>query len=147
MTKTRRTIPLLAIASVLALAACGGDDDVATSSTGDQPTAADVDGKTYVVTKATGLTLPADTKLQLDFADGNVGMSGGCNQFSATYDIVDGVLVLEGPLGGTEMACEKPRMKLDADASTLLAASPQVSIDDDTLVLATAQTSVTLQAS
>ena len=75
------------------------------------------------------------------------GCPAAATSSSATYDIVDGVLVLEGPLGGTEMACEKPRMKLDADASTLLAASPQVSIDDDTLVLATAQTSVTLHAS
>jgi heat shock protein HslJ len=146
MTKVRRTIPLLAFASVLALAACG-DDDGAAPSTGDRPTAADLDGKIYVVKSASGIGLPADTKLQLDFADGNVGMSGGCNLFSAAYDIVDGVLVLDGPLGGTEMACEEPKMNLDTDASELLAASPQVSIEGDTLVLATAQTSVTLQAS
>lgn len=66
------------------------------------------------------LFVRADRPLQLDFADGHVGISGGCNRIGGSYAI-EGQRLQVGELVQTLMACpEQALMALDTAASTHL---------------------------
>ncbi|WP_368563055.1 META domain-containing protein [Pseudoxanthomonas sp. UTMC 1351] len=78
--------------------------------------------------------------LQLDFADGRLSASGGCNGMSGTYTIEKGTLNV-GTLAQTQMACEPKLMQADQAISTALSAAPDISIENGstpTLTLRTA---------
>ncbi|MGY0633522.1 DUF4377 domain-containing protein [Luteimonas sp. A478] len=65
--------------------------------------------------------------LQLDFDEGRVGISGGCNQMGGSYQY-EGASLQVSQLVQTQMACAQPLMDQDAAISSLL---------QDDLVLAT----------
>jgi heat shock protein HslJ len=81
----------------------------------------------------------ADKPLQLDFADGRLSASGGCNGMSGAYTIESGKLKV-GTLTQTQMACEPKLMQADQAISTALSAAPDISIENGatpTLILRT----------
>jgi len=82
----------------------------------------------------------ADKPLQLDFADGRLGVSGGCNRMGGAYTIEKGKLNV-GTLTQTQMACEPKLMQADQAISAALSATPDISIENGatpTLTLRTA---------
>lgn len=83
----------------------------------------------------------ADKPLQLDFADGRLGVSGGCNRLGGAYTIEKGKLNA-GTLTHTQMACEPKLMQADQAISAALSATPDISIENGatpTLTLRTAE--------
>ena len=57
--------------------------------------------------------------LQLDFNDGRIAVSGGCNRIGGSYER-DGDVLRPGGLAQTQMACPQPLMELDAAIAGLL---------------------------
>ena len=53
-----------------------------------------------------------DVPLQLDFAEGRIHISGGCNQHNGSYRLEQQTLLI-GPLAATERACEPALMAAD----------------------------------
>ena len=95
-----------AVAVVLAgtLVACGSDDDGGASGADDTGTpvatslsASDLDGSTYESTSVEGHELVEGTTVQVEFEDGSMAVSAGCNTQFGPYDVTDGVLMWTGP--------------------------------------------------
>lgn len=142
-----RSMPLMAVslATIALVAACGGGVPAtpapSASTPAGVPTAADLVGRTFIVTDATGYVPAAGSEIALTFEDGRVGVQAGCNQMGGGYEIADGLLVI-GPMMMTEMACEEPLMAQDQWVSTFLPAAA-VSLDGDTMTLAKGDVTLT----
>jgi len=67
--------------------------------------------------------------LTLDFADGRVSVSGGCNGQRGGYDAADGKLAV-GRMLSTQMACAAPLMDADTAIAALLAQPQQWQVED-----------------
>jgi heat shock protein HslJ len=131
---TTRSLRILTagLAAALLVTACGDD-----STSGSPATAADLDGRRFLLVDSSGLELADEGTVSLVFEDGNLGASGGCNQLSGPYDVDDGVLTM-GPMATTEMACE-PASLMDQDMAVaeFLASTPTITLDGNDLALAT----------
>ncbi|MEZ0471815.1 DUF4377 domain-containing protein [Luteimonas salinilitoris] len=82
----------------------------------------------------------AERPLQLDFADGRLGVSGGCNRIGGSYTR-EGDTLRVGELMQTLMGCDQPLMAQDAAVNARLQGELQLRLDDGdppTLALATA---------
>jgi heat shock protein HslJ len=84
------------------------------------------------------------TRIRLDFADGQLGASAGCNTFGGPYRIEDGLLIVEGG-AMTEMGCDDERHAQDDWLFGFLGAGPSVAQEGDTLTLSADGTVITLQ--
>jgi len=142
-----RTV-LVALAIVPWAAACGSThagSSVGGSSDGDLGSLV---GRSFVSTDITDgaqRALDAGTTVTLRFgADGVVSGSAGCNTLSAQATLLDGHLLTDGPVGGTEMGCPG-RQHHDEWLSQLLGADPQVMLDGDRLTLTSGGTIVQMQ--
>ncbi len=116
-----------------------------TGGEGGDVSADDLDGRTFVATESTGHELVEDADVVIQFADGSVSGTGGCNSFIATPYSIDGdELVVDGPMGMTEMACE-PAALMDQDTwlAELLTGGPTIELDGDTLTLTSDDDTVT----
>lgn len=126
----------LALVSSIWLAACsGGTAPPAPSS---PPASMDpgsvLEGRTFVSTGTTGVTLVAGSQVRLSFSGGNIAASAGCNSMSGLYTVVADRLDV-GPLAATEMACEEPLMAQDGWVAALLDGAT-ITLDGDRLTLA-----------
>jgi len=113
---------LVFLASALVITACTTAPDGTADRTGtashigldayhwDLASATDVEGQPIAALQPIG-----DKRLRLDFADGHVGVSGGCNRIGGNYRQLDTTLQVE-PLMQTEMACADRRL-MDLDAA------------------------------
>jgi len=133
----RPTIALLPV--LLILAACG--DQTSAGGTGEP--AATLDGRTFVGDQVDGHALVHGSTLRLTFADGNVGVTAGCNHLSGSARLDNGVLKV-GQIGGTEMGCDADLMDQDTWIADFLQSSPAVTVDGRTLGLSTGGVTVTL---
>jgi len=146
-----RTAALLAVSALLAVGgvACGDDEEAVdvggtptTAPGGGAPSdpvttdyAALVDGVTFTATSVTGYDLAPGATLGLIFADGSLGITGGCNTQNAPY-VVDGDrLTLTGDAMSTMMACDQPLMDQDTWIVGLLQAGATLSGTADALTL------------
>lgn len=82
------------------------------SGTAASPSAASLDGHTYLSTGVEGATLVPGTLVRLSFTDGNLNAQAGCNIMGGTYS-TDGDRLRTTQVSMTEMACEEPRMQQD----------------------------------
>lgn len=124
MSALARLGALLCLAA-LALAACGGDDD--------ESGGASLEGTQW--TLAGGVDdVPDDAVPTLMLDEGVASGSGGCNRFSGGYE-VDGDSLTIGPLAGTMMACEEPKMTVESTYLAALEAADAWAIDGGELVL------------
>lgn len=138
-----RATPTVAVAAALILASCGGPS-------ADAELAAALDRGTFAAVSARGIELPAGSSLRITFDDVDgaraaLGVSGGCNLIGGAVRFDDGVLVSVDGWMQTEMACDEPLMRLDADTIDLLDARPRVILDGDELVIDGGATALTLE--
>ena len=109
------------------LAGCGGDDD---GDAGGPP----LEGTEW--TLSAGVDAPADSVPTLTLEDGRASGFGGCNTFTGGYEL-DGESITIGPLAGTLMACEEPKMDAEAAYLPALEAADAWAVEDGELVLST----------
>jgi heat shock protein HslJ len=149
-----RTLPLigLSLAAVVVVAACSGGGAAtpaapaspapstapsaapsAAPGGGTAPSDADLAGRVFIVTGASGHDLAKDATITLTFDPARIGVHAGCNQMSGGYAITDGKLDI-GPMISTEMACAEPLMAQDQWISTFLPGAT-VSLAGDTLTI------------
>ena len=149
----RRLIPLL-VAAALVVTACGGDDSDAAGGS-DQPGggnqgnqgAGPLAGRSFVSTKATvdGKPKPLveGTELSIAFERGDeLGANAGCNSLFGTAKVADGRITVSD-IGGTDMACDQPRMDQEVWYGELLGNDPAYSLDGDELTLTVGTTVIT----
>lgn len=98
-------------------------------------TAVMADGQPY--------TLVPGTRIRLDFSDGQLGASAGCNTMGGTYRIADGRLRV-GQLSMTEMGCDPARHAQDEWLSTFLGSGPALTVSGSDLRLETTGGAITL---
>lgn len=132
-----RFLVSLALATTLGLAACSGgtaSPSPGSPAPGSPGPAAGLDGRTFLSTGATGVTLVAGSRVRLAFSGGNLAASAGCNSMSGAHRIIGDRLDV-GMMATTEMACEEPLMAQDAWVAALLDGAT-IKLDGDTLSLA-----------
>jgi heat shock protein HslJ len=138
---TRTTIASVLVLGASLLAACGDDD-------GDDaapPSAADLDGRTFVATEVDGQELVEGTSISLSFEDERISVNAGCNTMNGGYALADGTL--EAPqLAQTMMACDEALMAQDEWIAALLAGGAEVTLSGDELTLAGDDVTVTATA-
>lgn len=133
----RRIVPFIAVPlALVALAACGDDSksssDTTTAAAGSGTLA--VEGNAYVAQSAEGITIPEGANLRIEFGTDAITVTGGCNTMSGSYSIAGDTLTV-GAMMSTQMACDDALMTLDQDVAKLLAASPTLTQDGDTLTI------------
>ena len=69
-----------------------------------------------------------DRPLGIEFADGRLGVTGGCNRISAGYQLLDSTQLQVGQGISTMMACPPPLGDADAAFARFLAGTLQVAI-------------------
>jgi heat shock protein HslJ len=106
------------------------------------PTAADLDGRTFLGSGTTGRQLAPGSFVRMTFEGVRLGVSAGCNQMSGEYEVVDGILKV-GPMMTTDMACEEPLMAQDQWLAGFLP-DATVRLAGDTLTLTAGPDSLTL---
>lgn len=138
-----RFVTVLA-AAVVGLVACGDDG----GSGGDgSALAAALDRRELVVVAITEAGVEREpvpgTEIRLNFEDGQLGASAGCNSMSGRHAIDGAVLVVE-ELATTEMACEPALMAQDAWLAEVLTGRPEVVLDDNGISLIDGSTALLL---
>ncbi|MEN0015704.1 MAG: META domain-containing protein, partial [Solirubrobacteraceae bacterium] len=128
---------LLLAAAALALVGCG---DAAHT-----PTSAELRGTQFMATSAKGHAFVEGTPPMLDFRDGTVSATGGCNETRGSYAIRGGRLSLGKDAMQTMMGCGTPLEHQDDWLDDVLDARPSVTVGDhgNTLVLATRDQRIT----
>jgi heat shock protein HslJ len=139
---------LLALLALVALGACGSDDDTTTGTTVPPGGPPDLDGRAFLSEAVTEDGAPRPlvehTRIRLDFRDGQIGASAGCNSMGGPYRIDGGVLVVAEGLSTTEMGCAPELHDQDEWLAAFLTSRPEVALDGDRLVLSTPSTEVVL---
>lgn len=97
----RRVVGLLLTAVLLA--ACSAMATAADSTS--------LDGTSWVLAGLPGRPLVAESSVTLQFADGRVSGSDGCNRYGGSYVAKGATLQLTSQLASTQMACEQEIME------------------------------------
>jgi len=129
---------------LLALGACGSDDDEPSTSptteatespAGDagQPTTPpskeELNGRTYEATTVDGYTLIPGTVLRVGFDNDNLVTRAGCNTLSAPYSFDGGLLKWTGPVASTMAGCPDELTAQDEWLTGLFTNGMQASVD------------------
>jgi heat shock protein HslJ len=72
-----------------------------------------------------------DNLLALEFADGNLGVSGGCNRIGTGYQLLDGAQLQLSPGRSTMMACPPPLGEADAAIARILSGTVTAALQGD----------------
>ncbi len=104
--------------------------------------AASLDGRTFLSTGVQGHTLVPGTTVRLNFKDGQLGISAGCNGMGGAYTITDGKLTVAQMIT-TDMACQEPLMTQDTWVSTFVNGAT-VTLAGDILTLKNGDVTMTL---
>jgi putative lipoprotein len=75
-----------------------------TGPTDDGAALATLDGTSWSLTEAKGMSIPHNVTMTIAFAAARVSGSSGCNRFTGMYQ-EDGGSIALGPLAGTRLAC------------------------------------------
>jgi heat shock protein HslJ len=105
------------------------------------PPAAALDGTAWVLTGLPGRALTGRATPTLQFAQGRVSGTDGCNRYSGGYAQQGGGLEI-GPLASTRMACEEEVMQQGRAVTDALAGARSFRIDGGTLELLAADGTV-----
>lgn len=147
MTTARRSlfVPILMLLALVA-AACG-DSDETISAGGSTDAPIGLDGREFWsvdVTENGATRLLVDgTRITLRFSGDSVGASAGCNSMGGQFTLDGGMLVVDG-MGSTEMGCDPARHAQDEFVATVLTQRPAMTLDGDSLILATETVTIEL---
>lgn len=137
----RVTLALFAVGTVLILSGCG--------SSGNSATADDVRDQVFITDSVTegeiSRPLAAGSQLTLTFAEDGISANANCNTIFGPGGVIDGILVTDGPLASTMMACDQPLMDQDQWLSEFLVSQPSATRSEGSLVLTSPTISMTLQ--
>lgn len=136
MSAARLAVVFVLVAVVAAACSAGGGASGASSAP------AGLAGRTFLSTAIAGRALVAGSAVRLQFKDGTVTASAGCNTMGAGYTVDAGVLHV-GQVSSTEMACDPPLMAQDTWLAGFLAGAG-VTLDGDTLTLSNTGVVLTL---
>jgi heat shock protein HslJ len=129
-----RRASILAVAALLLLAGCGGEDDGET-----KVSETDIEGVWRATALSAGArpspTLPG-TEVTAEFAaDGELSGSAGCNSYGGGYE-TEGSSISIGALRATKMACVDPGvMEQETNFLTALPQATEFQIEAGELVL------------
>jgi heat shock protein HslJ len=84
------------------------------------------------------------TQIRLNFTDGQLGASAGCNTMGGAYRIDGGRLLFEGA-GMTEMGCDEARHAQDDWLMSFLGSEPSIAQEGDKLTLTSGATVIVLE--
>ena len=76
----------------------------------------------------------ATSDIDATFADGTVSGTGGCNQYSGSYEL-DGEALSIGPLVSTMMACEQAIMDQEVAFMSAFGSAASFEVSGDTLTV------------
>jgi heat shock protein HslJ len=111
------------------------------------PSPVTVDGRTFLSTAVTenGIARPLarNTRIRLQFVDGRLVASAGCNTMGGAYSLAGNVLQVQG-LAMTDMGCDPERHAQDDWFAKLLAAGPTLAVDGANLVVEAGSSRITL---
>ncbi len=138
-----------ALALLTALTACGGTPAASpaptTSPAADEPATAapattptEIAGTSWVLSTLGGAAVLAEPLVTLNFADGRMSGSDGCNSYSGSYSASGATLTVGKDVVSTMMACAEPIMQQAGAYSTALQAVSSYAITGDTLKLVNA---------
>lgn len=122
---------------VLVLAAgCGGTSQSPGGGGDEHPRASTLVGRTFLSTEVKGHSLVEGSRISLSFPEkGKVTVQGGCNSLFGTVVDEPGDKLVITEMGGTDMACEQPRMAQDEWLTKFLTSRPVWALTGDKLVL------------
>lgn len=136
------------LAAVLALGACGDDDEPVATDGGSEPDGPAL-APAYLSVDVTeggeARPLVEGTQIQLSFDEGRVGATLGCNSMGGTYRLDGDVLVVDEGLSMTEMGCDPERHAQDEWFAGVLTSRPTLALDGTTLTVTAGDTVVTFQ--
>lgn len=132
------------VLATLLLVGCGGGSS-STVGSGSAPTTADLDGTVYVSSSVEGHDLVPGSHLRLEFHDGTMNGSAGCNTLTGPYDVQGGRLSWTQAPAMTMMACREPLMQQDQWLSDWLRTGADATLDGDVLTVTSGGVTVRLQ--
>jgi len=110
-----------------------------------QATPAEISIPAWRPTHLGEMRLEDDSEMFVQFEeDGQLRGHGGCNRFSGSYELDDGLLQA-GPLRSTRMACPEPAMSFEISFMEALQTPSNASVVGNKLVLRTAQDVLTIR--
>lgn len=72
-----------------------------------------------------------ENQLGLEFTEGQLGVTGGCNRIGAGYQVVEGPMLQLGPARSTMMGCPPPLAAADAAIAEFLSGTLQAELGGD----------------
>ena len=141
MKKTQTLIALIA-AFALVVAACGGDDSSSDTTVTEPPTPDPINlaGTRWVATAmflgGAPVAFVPNAEPTIDFTDDgrSFGGSTGCNSIFGDYTIAGGTIGFGG-IGQTEMACEEPLMRQEANVIRALQDASVYTVENGILTI------------
>ncbi|WP_162907625.1 META domain-containing protein [Allorhizocola rhizosphaerae] len=125
----------------LLTAGCAGQPDSASPSAGTP----EVLGRTFLSTSVSGHALAEGTRISLMFPEkGKISANAGCNHLFGDVTFEGGRMKVSD-MGGTDMACDKPRMDQDDWFIKFVTAGPAYTLTGNDLVLKGDSTEIKLQ--
>lgn len=89
----------------------------------------------WILTQLNGQPALADVSVTLEFADGRLGGSDGCNSFGGGYQVEDGQLKVDPNMVSTLMACADEIMQQASAYTAVLLQSPAFQVEAGQLTL------------
>jgi len=99
------------------------------------PPAVDLNNTRWTLIAINGHAIPAGVTATIQFTDGKVGGSAGCNSYGGQYRLEGNRLVSPSPIASTLMACEDIRMTLEQTFLTALGSGVRVAKANGQLTL------------
>jgi heat shock protein HslJ len=93
-----------------------------------------LDGTSWTLIEGTGVTIPDEVTMTLQFEGDRSSGSGGCNRFTGTYE-EDGNSISFGPLASTRMACPEEVVAAESAYHAALGSAAWWSASENELVL------------
>jgi len=135
MSIVKNIVPILFLMS-----ACGDDPDKDTGEDTDTQEDNQDSGlidRQFLLDSSTGFTPVEGTTVSLTFRGGEIfSMSAGCNTWSGSFAVEDGLLTVVGD-GMTEIGCDMALHQQDEWLVVFLSSSPELNLDGDYLTLST----------
>ncbi len=103
----------------------------------------ELDGTSWIAQELSGKEV-SDADITIQFDQGRMSGSDGCNRFTSSYTATDGALTVAPGMGGTMMACPEPVMELASNFTSSLAQVTAYVIADDMLTLKNAEGSTVM---